>query len=475
MNKFQKDIPSRRGKQIALAGFSKALSLALLCVLGLNGCVVPEGEQTQTVTNFGTVEVTATDNSINPTASATEFSTTTPTPKSPTNTPTVTAFAPLDPGILQVCPEQRELSFGELLAGSQFNVIVNNEELSGSGIFTIEPISMNPSIMPNSNSGGEIVHYEASSPSGEWVAFFTFKSPVDSGEKLLEVIRFDGSNRTTVQVIDSDNSAIWISEDNLLLIGENYEGGPQVPLKLINPFTLEEHRFEFSPDEAYLLEVFTINGEPFGIFHYPHFKGSSNNFEPKFVLVNLLSSLETPILPWLETTPWFGIDPGLIYRNLNLLSSSNGFVSIVVEKNYGFDYRPLANAEDLISNEAYEDVMVPISIPGPETNIRIIWKSTDGLLFAFDRLDIFEMEPRDSSFYIFDAGQLELFDYCLDRGHAGRNAFSSPDGRFLAWTVYELDGGFSDPIATVILDTETGLIARLEGMAISGWIRTSEE
>jgi len=387
-------------------------------------------------------------------------------------TPLANLFEPNIPEVIQLCPTQPEVEYGSLGFEAEFKLVVNFASTPNSGIWILDSTGIDPQMIPNTNPGNGVILYEDSSPSGTRIVFSSYASNIDSGEKLIEVIRADGSERRPIKTVASGVDARWLTEDIIILFGPAYQDGPYVPLSIIDPGTSEETIFGYIPDEVYLLETLVSEEYSFGIFFNDFFKISSNKYEPRLLGVDLFSQEETPILPWLENQPWFTSDPGLIYQNLNIFALSDGQINIVVERPYGLDLLVGARYEDLTTITDYEKIMMPIKLPDVGPNIRITWTSNIQPMFVFDRLDITEYEPRKSSFYVYNADDQLLMDYCLDRGHVGRTAIASHDERYLAWTEYALEGGYRDPEASVILDLAAGKFIRVPDMEVLGWVKS---
>jgi hypothetical protein len=125
--------------------------------------------------------------------------------------------------------------------------------------------------------------------------------------------------------------------------------------------------------------------------------------------------------------------------------------------------------------------MQSIELPNRVFNDVISWWSPEDGLLGFDLidddinlLDYPETTP-PSQFYVLDARNLILRDYCLDRANLtlGRanpdfSCYASADSRFLAWTIYE-PPGFGQAMETVVLDLATGNISRIAGFEVIGW------
>jgi hypothetical protein len=84
-------------------------------------------------------------------------------------------------------------------------------------------------------------------------------------------------------------------------------------------------------------------------------------------------------------------------------------------------------------------------------------------------------ETPPSNFVILDLKHSILYDYNLDRASVEDTqrvsdyiVHASVDDRFLAWTIFN-PPSMGNPIETVVLDRQTGQIARIKGFEFFGW------
>ncbi len=109
------------------------------------------------------------------------------------------------------------------------------------------------------------------------------------------------------------------------------------------------------------------------------------------------------------------------------------------------------------------------------------WWALDRGFVGFDLVqsdfDYFESgnETPPTKFVILDLNRFVLYDYNLDRARTEEmQKFSdyfveaSADNRFLAWTIFS-PPGMGTAIETVVLDRQTGQIARIKGFEFLGW------
>jgi hypothetical protein len=192
-----------------------------------------------------------------------------------------------------------------------------------------------------------------------------------------------------------------------------------------------------------------------------------------WLLYNYRTHSEQVVLQWLEQEDWLYSDPFIFFTKLWIGFDDNleNSADVVILKPYGFDVASNLDFTTFSQATEYMDVMKPIALPGDSFETRLL-RWVDDNTIIFDRY-----EPplvKDQSHFLFslDISNSILYDYCLDRGNAGFPQIS-PDGRFLAWTVYT---GSSHAVENVreivILELETGLLAKLPEMELVGWGQT---
>lgn len=85
-----------------------------------------------------------------------------------------------------------------------------------------------------------------------------------------------------------------------------------------------------------------------------------------------------------------------------------------------------------------------------------------------------------TNFYLVNLEMQQFVNYCLDRNIPispemkdfsipEQRGYFSPDGRYLAWTIYS-NVDYTPPIETQVLDLETGMVAVFKEVEVFGWI-----
>jgi len=160
----------------------------------------------------------------------------------------------------------------------------------------------------------------------------------------------------------------------------------------------------------------------------------------------------------------------ILHSIWNFWLTKDGNFTVVMQKPYGFDLGSNLSLETSAQVKNYGGAMKPIILPNGNPNFEIVWAFRSINAFAFERYDRDKFEPQKRSFYIYDYDQKILKDYCLDYGHSlPSNTYASPDERFLAWSIYELEGGYIKGKEVVVLNLETGEIAQIPKLKLIGW------
>jgi hypothetical protein len=250
---------------------------------------------------------------------------------------------------------------------------------------------------------------------------------------------------------DSFNCPIPRFQYNLVN-GQTEEIAPYDPSEIREPFCLF-YKPILSPDQRYLL----IPNHPWEIYDY-----------------------DNRILQ--QAFPWFD-QPGVYPYDVEVRWGQNGVTVIIpIHGDWSELGSPLLkigvglNLSDILGNE---DPTYLLTLPSNNAMSIYSRSSPDGRyvvleLLAEDSENIDETEYR---LYVLDILENTIIDYCLDPALTSLSQTSqtghfyfSPDGRYLAWSIHDQFVSENELLETVILDVQSGLVARIEGYEVLGWI-----
>jgi hypothetical protein len=380
--------------------------------------------------------------------------------QSPTPTVSSTVEKPLiTPDIIEFCPSEREILFGNLNLPNSTALIVQSSANPENGFSlmsndgTIRPISNTTS------SDDHFVLFKGISPNGQWFAFYRWKRESELADLWISSI--DGQQQWIATQVDlrTQYDTGWFSEEELVITNPIPLSGQieqAIPIELFNPFTKESRSLNSLP----------VGVRPFAKGPFPTDSGGIFGvYLSRLVwLYDYNSGEGYPILTWLEEQEELYADPTVnFYNNIILSIGNNGLADIFVEQPYGLDMG--LSIEPLnVSPKSYQEVMQKISLSSAEFNTELLrWMPINKLL-------VYEQSAQQSDeryFYVLDVEELKVQDYCLDRGDtlSPRPSF---DEKFLIWSQPGNSPG-QQPQDTIILEVATGRTARLDGFIVLGW------
>jgi len=412
-----------------------------------------------------------------PTQSPTSTSAFVPT-TTPFSTPTLlpATSQPLNfyfPEVEKRCPENREVSFGELGIESGLKVILSDINQTGLWRFSIEnqvPILIKA--LPLDTWTGSSLN-----PTGENLAFIVRNQDNSSSIWLLSLISGDQSEIFSINYMEGAYPYIrWLSNDELLVGGSCAGAGCPFPIKVLNVtrgVEIDVEETDSGPYDNYL-GFFANNGEYLALY-----SSYADDGYTQIHVYDYSASQKVWVFPWLEDKIFFY---PLIGTNFGLFGSDNN-VAMFVEQSYGFDVGVVdANVEKMTQALSYDSVMkrVVTDVQFGELDYSFIDlnPSNRGLIVNMSYTDYFNStvnddfttEPKyvEDALFVVDLehpvvderiSDLTFIDYCfMTTGYFNRGF--SPDGRIEV---------FSSDNEIVFLNLETGNFSRMSGWLFVGW------
>lgn len=185
----------------------------------------------------------------------------------------------------------------------------------------------------------------------------------------------------------------------------------------------------------------------------------------------------------------FKPDKGVFYSDppVHHLTWSGDELSIFYSRDdqlsYGFDFKVDGPSEQTIS---LQTIQLPAFSTKSYYSERPIF-APDIKHFGWDLIDpktelsnYVDANFLPTNFYMFNLDKLEATNYCMDRNIPTdqkqtelarglfRDGFFSPDGKYLAWTIYSNEA-FTPPIETQVLELETGRVIVFPDIEVHGW------
>ena len=421
-----------------------------------------------------TFDATLANTDILITPSITVSSTTTDeTPSSSSEIVVVTPVIYVDEARIMVeqkCPDLRDVTVEDLeLAPTDRLILTSYDEIPGQpinhGLYIVSNYAPEPEPIPNTNSTD--VWYSGNfslNPAGEWILF----SKWGEGDNKQQwwISSLDGRYQSEVVIIDRKQWVYWPVDDEIVVLGlpagrsETYHGMHDNPLFSINPFSGETSELVPLPENAYFDGYFSSLGQSYSLFYV--------GLQPyeEYVLFDYTSASSTPIAPWLIGVDWIN------YHTGGVSITDDGHFNIIVDRPYGFDFVTDLNLEAIRLDSEYEDIMKPfvLSNYADDWTVWELRKNIFGILVINDN-------DNSVNFHTFNYSTDTLTDYCLDIEETYNLVSLSKSGRFIAITLLEDASGenllYSKEV--VILDLNTGFIARIEKMKAVDWGYVEDE
>lgn len=381
----------------------------------------------------------------------------------------ISTSTPLVPKIESIVPETREVKLSELGLTNTTRLILYYQPSDSLRIMSGQDIQ--PQRIPNIKPQAWIWSGVEVSPNQKWFIYSVFTKKRDNTAYYdYWISSIDGKEqKIAVSDVMGGIEARWASNEQLEL-WDFYTTKPDCPKRilLVNPFTQET---SIPPD----LPPSTIPQCFYGL--------STNSNRSKIIYRNQDDGLwniydvntrqNQIVFPWLSESERFDLVP----PSIQWLESG---ITLVIPQHDSIVFNTDLPASDISKN--YVD-MNKILLPDGKKmfNETFSWRALDKGLIGFDLIqsDYNYVEGGDetpsSDFMVFDLKNSILYDYNLDRARTANTqnvsdyfVRGSADNRFLAWTIFR-PPGMGVPIETVVLNRETGQIARIKGFEFFGW------
>jgi hypothetical protein len=388
--------------------------------------------------------------------------------------------AEMYPDIEYLCPEERVVSWYSLELDPRFRIIIEDKDNPRGSLMMLGGTDTVPVPVPNTlpDTG---YHYEFSgtSPDGKWFLFF--KVVNDTFEATLWVSSFDGDQQWQLIPIDARNAVGWVSNEEIIVAGRPNNRANSTPILLINPFTLETISLPPIPESGVSLEWWHHGDVDYVIYYDGYYEFSPGENTQRFVIYNYNTGEAQIAFQWLNDETEFFRDQANLFYMFRLFETPDNMISMIMVRPYGFDIATNLDIATMIKENDYRGIMHPVFLPGEEADMRITWTARAKPLVAFDRIHYYQSEPRMTQFYTINYQTMGMVDYCYDRGlihetfsssaddkgHTSTISYASPDERYLAWNIYNLDNG--DVEGASIIDLETGYVSYVDDIEVIGW------
>jgi hypothetical protein len=367
-----------------------------------------------------------------------------------------------------LCPSNREVSLSQLGLLPQMNLVVLPLDAVTWGDVNIaysilSPDSPEPESIANiAPPPGWMNRNYSISPDGKWISFVRWEINNFANRELL-VSSLDGSRQITVMKLpDIFTHSKWLSDNKLAIIGVSDSSNQDplsylyIPLKIIDPFTLEEQLLSPLPDEDIgrsQMFVMTDNQNFYNLYSF-----GQSPFE-KFILYDYANNTSHNVFQWLTNKDDLSaINTRFFYEN--------GAFSIVLTKSDGLDIALGLDWDAIKSPTGYEKVMQNVVLPKgllPSTAYAWIYQ-TNTLLLTNTNEDI--DNPKPLEIYSLNYEQKVLNRYCLTIFPNLEGIFPSPDGHFAAFS-YQTSDALKSRIT--ILNLDNGFISVVEDLHMIGW------
>ena len=369
----------------------------------------------------------------------------------------------IEPRVVKLCPEVREVSLKDLGLNPKTRLVVLPQKSNGKadfndGFFTISSVNTETEIIPNTTVLEDWQNnHPIFSPNGKWFAYFRYRLSQD--EVYLQISSTDGTNQQKFGPYSGKDlsSFEWVSNQEIVTYKISY-GVNQIPITSIFPFTGEVQMLSSLPEGSRSLAYLLETDGSHDVYYTPGLVNDS-----AFNIYDYSTGTSRPVLKWFSKEEWVRYFADSPWQYMELWSYNNNRIIILVKKSYGFDIATSLGIDILGESKSYGEVMQPIMIPEKGDELYTLWHAKSKPFFAFEIAYIFNED--NNHYYVFDFNQMILIDYCIN---IGLDVYASPDDQFLAWNV--MDKNYPDRVKEIdILSLETGNIARLTGVELVGW------
>lgn len=377
--------------------------------------------------------------------------------------------APIALKIEIIAPETRDVELSELGLSNTTRLILYYQPSDSLRIMSGQDIQ--PERIPNIQPQALIWSGVEISPNQKWFIYEVFTEKRD-GIAYYDywVSSIDGKvQRIVVSNVRGATTARWVTNEQVEL-WYSPDGARACPQResIINPFTQEifippDVPISTSPHCFYNLSV---NPDRSKIFYRNQDNGLWNIYD-------FNTKQNQNVFPWLSETERFDLTP----QSIKWLE--NG-ITLVIPHQDSIVFKVDLSVSDVSENDI---ILSKVLLPDGKKlyNETFSWWALENDFVGFDLINVdydysgIEKGSPSSNFSILDLKNSIWYDYYLDRAKTGENqkiissfVFSSADNRFLAWTIYE-PPDMSYASETVVLNRETGRIARIKGFEFFGW------
>jgi hypothetical protein len=354
------------------------------------------------------------------------------------------------PELVSVCPENPFVPLNELGLDPQIRLVVKpytTGEQDEIGYFILSPDMEKPVLTPNIVQPGTVNRGYNISPNGQWILFSRMKK--DANNETPWISSLEGKQLWKLDSSGEMSGGTWLDDNSVLLFDKEVQ-----PRKIINPFTKEEEILTGLPK----MQVEGVGAKFFRYYGHTYLLYQSGK---EVRLFDLINQSDYPVFQWLKEDAAPFLDTSIDYSNGRFLARVN--------RPYGFDISPEMNIEEIRSQVDYSKVMRQVIFPEqvlPISGLSPLSPNTPAFELAQwggkDNLN------KPQKFYWFDYSTTKYKDYCFEYNNALSNI--SSDGKFVAFTQYDLPSSLPIPTSIIIINLETGYRTKIEDFQFIGWV-----
>lgn len=345
------------------------------------------------------------------------------------------------------------------------------------GIWFLTKDSVEPQLIANTNvSNGDHFVYQGVSPDGYFILYYKWRGD-DFLNTEVWMSSIESQEQKLLTVVDADSyyRANWLSNELVLLTSGVRPGYPYNGAVSMEYLTMEMLNISDSSVEE--LPLLPEGAIPLSLTLSPIADETSTTIyfqDAQLYLHNFLTGTADPIFSWLNSLRWLRTNPENIYSDLAVQLDENDNFDLLIRQPYGFDFAlDIDFKQATNSSTDYATVMKPISLLNDEFEIiPIRWITRKNQLIFWKYPTIRQsLDPIEYQLFMIDLDEKIIHDYCVTQAGLKYPQVSS-DGKFLGWTDDDTNSEFQ---GTILLNLETGEVARLAGWRIQGWGKSVTE
>jgi hypothetical protein len=409
---------------------------------------------------------------LSPTSTPTILPIATPLPTSTSLTPTSQPLHFYFPEVEKRCPENREVPVNKLGIDSDWQVILS--DLDQTGLWNLDSKSLSPELIQELPMDKWM--RKSISPDGKWLAYTTWNPDSSLSTWLLSLDSGEQREIININYLEgASSSASWLSQNELLVVGNCAGAGCPFPLKVINIDTgesLDVSDVDREPNDEY--QTFYIDA---GRYYALYSERNGGDDYINFYVYDYVTHQKIHVFPWLQNRIFF-----YPYVGTNLgLEFGQDKIFMMVEQSYGYDLGIVnVSTEALTQNVPYDALMkrvfTDLYFGELDFSFIVLNPLTNSLILSVSYKDSihndFGSEPKDieDAFFVIDLENpmvyppldyLVFTDYCFSTtGYYPKGI--SPDGKVVV---------FDSGSELTFLNMETGKISRLPDWSFIGWSR----